>query len=253
MDWKAEVMCRVKGIRQWIVVSAFVGLLVLESLSLLHAQVVTNFDYSGAQLKRKSADADEYLKPDGTRIFKYRDREKAMFPDGTEVLRYPDGKRMIVYPDGMKLTIDFDGTRKYILANGEEKTVSLDSKTPYGEDVKEIEKRIKGDGLSLTIVYSAGLSDDQLDGIAKKLFDELVSAASSRMKAGRPKRESRLVMSNCKFSITGYCRRKNKKEISVVLYSAGTQRAEFVLDYERIYRKEHRDVFISSILSAVYQ
>lgn len=237
---------------QWIVNLAITGLLFSGSVSLLYAQVFTNFDYTGAKLIKRGAEADEFLKSDGTRIFKYRDKEKAVFPDGTEILRYADGKRVIAYPDGMRLHIEYDGTRKYVFANGGEKTISLDGKTPYGEDIKQIEKRIKGDAFSLVVIYSAELSDDQLDGIAKRFFDELISAASSRIRSGNLKSNVKLVVSNCKFAMTGHCRRKKKKEIAVILYRGETQQTELTLDYEKMYKKEYRDGFISTILMAIF-
>ncbi len=97
------------------------------------AQTVTNFDYFGAELLKKNHGLEEYTKPDGTRIFKYPDHEKAVLKDGTIILRYPNGKREIRVPDGRSLNIDFDGTRHYRKADGSERTISLDGKTPYGE------------------------------------------------------------------------------------------------------------------------
>ncbi|MGV7930191.1 MAG: T-complex 10 C-terminal domain-containing protein [Spirochaetota bacterium] len=218
------------------------------------AQTVTNFDYFGAELLKKNHGLEEYTKPDGTRIFKYPDHEKAVLKDGTIILRYPNGKREIRVPDGRSLIIDFDGTRHYRKADGSERTISLDGKTPYGEDIAPVETVVEFGGVRVTIVYDPMLSDDHLDGAGKKFFHEL--AASLRAKAASVKSpggfESRLLVSQCRFALTGHCRRRNVQELSVVIYRGGRELPVLALPYSSLIKDEERRDFVALIVERVF-
>ncbi len=150
------------------------------------AQTVTNFDYFGAELLKKNHGLEEYTKPDGTRIFKYPDHEKSRIEGRDDYPEIPEREKGDTRAGWKKPDYDFDGTRHYRKADGSERTISLDGKTPYGEDIAPVETVVEFGGVRVTIVYDPMLSDDHLDGAGKKLFHEL--AASLRAKPHRSNR-----------------------------------------------------------------
>jgi hypothetical protein len=218
------------------------------------AQTVTNFDYFGAKLLEKGAGYEEYAKPDGTKIYKYPDREKAVLNDGTVIVRRPDGGREISVPDGRRLIIDFDGTRHYRKADGSERTISLDGKTPYGEDIAPAETTVATGGARITVVFDPMLSDDHLDSSAKKFFDELTASLRAAIASAKPKEgfEGRLVVSLCRFARTGYCRRRNAQELTVTIFRGGRERAVMTLPYPALLKDEERRDFAGRVAERVF-
>ncbi len=218
------------------------------------AQTVTNFDYFGAELLKKEPGYEEYAKPDGTKIFKYPEHEKAVLKDGTVIIRHRNGKREIAVPDGRSLIIDFDGTRYYRRADGSERTISLDGKTPYGDDIAPVETVIAHGGARITVAFDPMQSDDHLDGAGKKFFDEL--AASLKARAALVKShggfECRLVVSQCRFAKTGHCRRKNVQELSVVIFRGNRKGAVFMLPYSAMIKDEERRDFAARVAERVF-
>ncbi len=219
----------------------------------INAQVATNFDYEGAQLKSKNADSEEYSKPDGTRIFKYSGSEKAVLKDGTQIEK-KNGRRMIVYPDGTRLSIEADGSRLYRYPDGRERSFSMTGKTPYGEDIKGEERRISNDGIDILIEYSAALSDDLLEGSSRAFFDELSAACKSRLTEKKPAgvKITKIVISTCRFCKTGYCSQKKSAETEVLLYKGGELLKKVSVPYSFLIKKENRTEYISKLLSEIF-
>lgn len=216
-----------------IIIISAASLVLLTSASAGH---LTNFDYQGAVLKSRTADCEEYQKPDGVRILKCKNQEKAFFPDGTVITRFPDGAREILSPDKSRLTIAIDGTRIYKNSDGKEKIVSMDGMTPFGEQIDRIEKRFGNKDATISILYSADQSDEHLRpmvfkdpeavklparyGVAR-LFDEMVNACMLRVKSDtrNERLNANVVISQCRYCRTGYCKRKNLKGVFIEISS----------------------------------
>lgn len=100
---------------------------------------------------------------------------------------------------------------------------SMDGITPYGEPVKEIRNAVYRDKFELEFIYSPELSDDILEGTVKQFYDNILEALRGKVLAMSADElaaagQMKLTFSNCRFCKTGYCRRKNIAEISLVLY-----------------------------------
>jgi hypothetical protein len=228
---------------------------IMVSAGLVFSQTVTTFDYDGAKLTLKGPDHEEYRKPDGTRIMKYADREQAHLNDGTVIVKYGNGDHHISCPDGTQITIRFDGTRRYVYKDGRERLVSLDGKTPYGAEIPDVERTVgKGDA-QLKIVYSGMLSDDILDGQARQFFNDLVSTAASKIEDVPPAvgEGGKVVVSLCRFCKTGYCRRKDRREIEIVVYRGGVERGRLSMVYSDLANKEKRSVFIDRACGVIFE
>lgn len=233
---------------------AIVAVIGVSGIQNAYGQYQTTFDYTGAVLKSKNETSEEYHKPDGTIITKFSDREKAVFADGTVIVRYQDGKREIHTPDGTAITIDPDGSRRYVYADGRERTITLDGKTPYGEAISSVENTIqKGDAV-LLLQYSAQFSDDHLDGYMKKFFDELADAASRKIGSGsvQANYDGKIVVSQCRFCATGYCRRKNKKEVVIEIFIGGSRVIAISYDTTAVLKDASRQEMINAIMQEAF-
>jgi hypothetical protein len=97
---------------------------------------------------------------------------------------------------------------------------SLEGITHYGMPIQEISKSYKKDESVLNIVYSKMLSDDNMDDYVKRFYDEMLHQIEIWLYENKlPAKDMRIVISNCKFCKIGYCKRKNVKELDLVLYS----------------------------------
>ncbi len=101
----------------------------------------------------------------------------------------------------------------------ESNLVSLEGITHYGMPIKEITKSFKQRDATLEVVYSKMLSDDNMDNYVKRFYNELLRQMEAWLRKGTlPAQKIRIVISNCKFCKIGYCKKKNIREISLVLY-----------------------------------
>jgi hypothetical protein len=221
-------------------------------LNAVYGQAVTNFDYSDAKVQSSNELYTEFVNQNGTIIKKYSDREEARFKDGTIIIRYPDNRRSISYPDGSKLYIDYDGSRRYLYKDGRERNVSLDGKTPYGEDIERIERKIERNGKVLYVEYSASLSDEQYDGSIKDFYNDLVTALERNGDQDKLQAtDVRLVVSYCRYCQTGFCKRINRRGVSVSIYKNGAKVNENTLEYALFIKSAERNNLIINIISSI--
>ena len=208
-----------------------------------------NFDYKGAEMVSSVAGKEEYRKPDGTVIIKSQDREEAVFKDKTRVVRLKNGNREIFFPDGSEIHMQDDGSVRYVNPDRSERIISMDGKTPYGMDVQEERRVLQRKYFVVELIYSAALSDDSMDDYFKAFFKELEAQIDRWMFNHNLTREKvRIVVSNCRFCKTGFCRRKNIKEVSVILFRDDTEdkKVSFRLD-EIIDTKNHTALALGAV------
>ncbi len=198
-----------------------------------------NFNYINAIPVEKSGGKETFKKPDGTFIFRYGDREEAFLRDKTRIVKYNNGKREIYASDGVKILIDYDNSAKYIYPDGKEKLISMDGKTPYGADIQDMKEVLRRTNSVVEIVYSSMLSDDTVTPQMGRFFRELVKLAQKRAANDNSGLKNlKIVISNCRFSITGYCRRKNRKEILITSYRNEVRDREFSMEYDDLLKKD---------------
>lgn len=178
---------------------------------------------------------------DGEIIRRYSDRSEARLLDGTQIIRYPDGRREIRAKDGVKISVGFDSSVRYEYPDGRVMDISMDGKTPYGLDVEQRNKTVRRNGASVAIMYSPMLSDDNPDKNMDAFLAELAEGVRLAVDSGSvAEGEYRLVVSNCRFCKTGYCRRKNRREIEVTAWRGEARSGGFVFSHEQIAQEEKR-------------
>lgn len=235
----------------------------------LFAGMVTNFDYQGAKLILKSADCEEYEKPDGLLISKCGKQEKAKFRDGTIINRFPDGRRDIVYPDGTSLSIQPDGNRTYTYTDGKERVFSMDGRTPFGEEIQSFEKILAGGDCVIAIIYSGVRSDEQMRpaayndpdaaklpvhaGIAK-LFDELTDAVARSIKAQKPGSviKADIILSQCRYCSSGYCYRKKAKGVFLEIAGVSSTIWQGMVPFSEIEDNQKRQELVYQAIGRIF-
>ena len=91
--------------------------------------------------------------------------------------------------------------------------------THYGMPIEEKVQTYRKDDAILEIIYEKDLSDDNMDAYVQWFYNEFLRLILQRLYAGRlPAGDVRIVISNCKFCKVGYCKTKNKKEITLTSY-----------------------------------
>ncbi|MCP4134423.1 MAG: hypothetical protein GY754_25850 [bacterium] len=213
-----------------------------------------NFNYHGAVLKKKDAQKETYVKKNGTVIDKYEDKEIAVLKDKTKITRYKDGKREILTPKGVKIYIDYDGSTRYLYPNGKEKKISMDGRTPYGSLIKQERRIVSKGAFRAVVVYSSMMSDDDLRGHTKIFFNHIVKQIERWVYSKRvPGVKMRIIVSNCRFGVIGFCKRKNKKELAVISYKNDKKDRETSLQYEEILNKKNHVKLAVKVVRDLFQ
>jgi len=142
-----------------------------------------------------------------------------------------------------------DGSVYFITPDGKKKTVQMDGFTPYGVKIPEVKKTVRRRNCTVELIYSKIYSDDTMNGFIKKYFDATVTQLERWMYNNRvPNCKMKMIISNCRFAKTGYCRRKNKVEISVILYKNDKKEKEFNFSHDDLLKK---DVFKNTAVKTV--
>lgn len=127
---------------------------------------------------------------------------------------------------------------------------SLEGITHYGMPIEEISKSYRKDESVLNIVYSKKLSDDNMDNYVKRFYDELLRQIEKWLYENKlPSKDMRIVISNCKFCKIGYCKKKNIRELDLVLYSNDKRIRHLALMHDEIIDKtKYLDIARSAVI-----
>ena len=194
-----------------------------------------DFSEEGAVQTGKGEGYVELRGRNGETILRYADKSQARFRDGTAITRYMDGSRDIAAPDGTTIRVEYDSSVRYTYPNGKVVNISMDGKTPFGMDVEERRNVLRKGAISIEITYAAKQSDYSPDKYMENYFRELNDSIRVALDAGRiPEGEYHVVISNCRFCKTGYCRRKNKVEIEVSGWKKDGKTGDFSFSHEAI-------------------
>ena len=209
----------------------------------------SDFDCEGAVFVTRSADKEVYRKPDGTVITKYGNREEAVLPNKTRIVRFADGRRIVYRPDGSEVHMQKDGSVKHVASDKTEKIVTMEGRTPYGMEIKEHRKVLRRRYFVVELLYSPDLSDDNMDKYCTAFFNELASQIERWMYNHRVLRKKvRVAVSNCRFCRTGFCRRKNVREVAVIRFDGEKKNKKMSFSHDQIRdKKKHTDMALKAV------
>jgi len=118
---------------------------------------------------------------------------------------------------------------------GRERLEKLEGITHYGMRIDEIVKRYSKDTAVLTIVYSASLSDDNMDNYVKRFYDEFLKQVEAWLyRHNLPAAQVSIVISNCKFCKIGFCLKQGVKQIRIESRFNGSRHREVTLTHAEI-------------------
>lgn len=137
------------------------------------------------------------------------------------------------------VTYEEDGSVTYHQPDGSTRTVLMDGKTPYGAAITEVRRVIRKKEFVVELVFASATSDEDMDKYVKVFFDELESGIRKKMNA-LPECGNRMTVtvSLCKYCKTGFCRRSNKRGITLQAVIDGTALPESSWAYADLLGKD---------------
>lgn len=179
----------------------------------------TDFSFTDAKIVKEDKKLTTYQKPNGTIIFKYSDKSVAILKNGDKITKFLNGKKEILLKNKTIIYINNDGSSKIKYPNGKIKNHSYDGLTPYGTKVKKEFLILKNKENVVTIIYSSKMSDNNMSKPMKNFFYELRVQTNNWLNSENLDNcKIKIVISNCRFGKTGFCKRKKRKNISITAY-----------------------------------
>jgi len=110
--------------------------------------------------------------------------------------------------------------------------VNMDGKTILGIPIRSVTMSVKEEKPVITFVYAAEYSDEDLP----EKIRNIMNATSKLMlreigKSNSKLTDLKLVFSLCRYCKTGYCKRKGKKEFTIMFFEKNKKYDEFSVPY----------------------
>lgn len=147
------------------------------------------------------------------------------------------------------LTYNSDGSITFTSADGKTRHVNMDGKTPYGVVIEDERRIIRRRNFTLELVYAGSLSDDLKEGAIKTFFSELDAEFRHWIYKNKlPRKKVKILVSNCRFGKTGYCKRKSLRGITVYLFHKGKEVKAHILTRNEILSKKRRPFLAAEVV-----
>ncbi len=168
---------------------------------------------------------------------------------GAQLIKKTKKKKIYKQSDGTKIHIGYDGTTVYHYPNGKKRIISMDGKTPYGLKIQKRRRVLRRLYFIIEVIYSNNKSDNILTKKTKRFFDELVSQLNSWMYRQKlRKRRIAIEISNCRFCKTGFCKRKNRKNILITAYVNKKKYRSIILQH---YKVNHKMRYVKEVQKVI--
>jgi hypothetical protein len=202
----------------------------------LVAVQITDFSMADAVLREKKAGVEIWSTSDGTVITVFGDRSEAVLPDKSRIVKYTNGRREVFAADGTKTVIvdEAKGERTYGIAK---KTITFEGRTPFGEVIEQVEKKVLKNPVLIRLIYLPAKSDEvlyvgQSEGKVEMeiqvFFDTLYDSLrqkyinDSNEKKALPDKPFDILVSYCRYCKTGYCFGKERMVVVEIAENGGT-------------------------------
>ena len=230
----------------------------------LLAVQATDFSMADAVLKEKNAGAEIWTKSDGTVISVYSDRSEALLPDKSKIVKYSNGRREVFAPDGTKTVIVDEAKGERIYGAGK-KTITFEGRTPFGEVIDRVEKKVLKNPVMVRLIYLpeksdevlyAGQSEGKVEMEIQVFFDALYDSLrqkyinDSNEKKPLPSKPFDILVSYCRYCKTGYCFGKERMVV-VEIAENGITAKTFSFSGLELRNKELMKGFVRQIIESV--
>ena len=227
----------------------------------------TDFTMSDAVLKEKKADCEVWIRQDGVIITVYADRSEALFPDKSKIVKYKDGRREVFAPDGSKSVIVDEAKGERTYAGASKQTISFGSRTPFGEPIERVEKKVLKSPALVRMIYIPEKSDELLypakteekvDMEISSFFDTLYDSLRQKYindaneKKDLPSKPFDILVSYCRYCKTGYCFGKERKVV-VEIAEGDKVVKTFAFDGLQLREKGLMKGFVKQVIESVSQ
>lgn len=225
----------------------------------------TDFTMSDAVLKEKKADCEVWTRQDGTVITVYADRSEALFPDKSKIVKFKDGRREVFAADGSRSVIVDEAKGERIYAGAAKQRITFGSRTPFGEPIERVEKKVIKSPALVRIIYIPEKSDELLypakteekvDMEISSFFDTLYDSLRQKYindandKKDLPSKPFDIFVSYCRYCKTGYCFGKERKVI-VEIAEGGKVMKTFAFDGLQLREKDLMKGFVRQVIESV--
>jgi len=147
------------------------------------------------------------------------------------------------------LTYNSDGSITYTSADGKTRHVNMDGKTPYGVVIEDERRIMRRRNFTLELIYAGSLSDDLKEGALKTFFSELDAEFRRWIYNSKlPRKKVKIMVSNCRFAKTGYCKRKSLRGITVYLFHKGKKVKAHSINRNDILNKKRRPFLAAEVV-----
>ena len=147
-------------------------------------------------------------------------------------------------------TVHADGSLTIKDADGKTTTIQMDAKTPYGEPIAGDTTVLRRDPFEIRLVYAEKRSDDILEGTIKDFYMQLgdVLRAKVTQKSFRYTASLSVDIEYCRFAETGYCKRKNEKQLTVRILANGAEVKVLGFNPVQIVNEKERKKCVEKVL-----
>ncbi len=150
------------------------------------------------------------------------------------------------------LTYNSDGSITYTSADGKTRHVNMDGKTPYGVVIENERRIMQRRNFTLELIYAGSLSDDLKEGALKTFFSELETEFRRWLYNSRlPRKKVKVMVSNCRFGKTGYCKRKSLQGITIYLFHKGKEVKAHSISRNDILNKKRRPFLAAEVVKSL--
>ncbi|MFC1669082.1 hypothetical protein ACFL20_01720 [Spirochaetota bacterium] len=152
-----------------------------------------------------------------------------------------------------KDTIYKDSSSVCIYNNSEIKKDSMQGKTPYGMKIREIKREILKDNFHVEIIYSKILSDDHVNKYIMRFYKEFFQQVRDWVYLNKVQKDRvKIIISNCRFNKTGYCKKLKKKRVSLISCKNNKKDKEYIFYHVEIMKGQNHISIAKKAVKALF-
>ena len=126
-------------------------------------------------------------------------------------------------------------------------------RTHYGMKIIEYRRVIFKNDFQIQMIYSKHHSDDNMNRKIDQFYKEFYRQAYRWISRQKPKKTIiKIIISNCRFCKIGYCKKINKKRISLMRFNNKIQGKVFTFYHSDIYKKQGQIITAKRAVKSIF-